>query len=131
MVLKMKKSSILAKFNGNLFFIIKTKNSPSTSAFIFSTIFQISKTKFSCIFWTQKCRNWMKLFTWIFYFSQVSYHLKCKKTTQMIKLLISHTSTFWQCFPYQSYKFLSNLKFFQILEERNAFNCAKKWAYDL
>ena len=38
------------------FLIIQTKNSLSTSTFIFSTISQISKTKFYEL-WAQACRN--------------------------------------------------------------------------
>ena len=50
-VLKFKKSSIIAKYIGTLFFIIKTKIRLFMSDFIFSTISQISETKFY-IFWT-------------------------------------------------------------------------------
>ena len=46
LVSRIKKSSILAKYIEIFFSIIKTKNTPSTSDFIFSNIFQILKTKF-------------------------------------------------------------------------------------
>ena len=75
LVSKMKKSLILAKYTEIFVFIIKTESSPSTSVFIFSNISWILKTKFY-IFWIQTCRKWTKLFTWTFYFSQVSYALK-------------------------------------------------------
>ena len=75
LISKMKKSSILEKYTEKFVFIIKTKNSPSTSVFIFSDISQILKTKFD-IFWTLTCRNWTQLFTCTFYFSQVSHALK-------------------------------------------------------
>ena len=39
-----------------LFFICQIKSSLSTSAFIFSTVSQILRTKFD-EFWTQRCRN--------------------------------------------------------------------------
>ena len=61
LVSKIKKSSILANYTEKCFFIIETKSGPSMSVFILSNISQISKTKFY-IFWTQKCRNWTKLF---------------------------------------------------------------------
>ena len=75
LVLKMKKSSILAKYIGNFFFIIKLESSLSTTVFIYSTISQISKTKFY-VFWTQTCRNWTKLLTLSYYFSHVTHGLK-------------------------------------------------------
>ena len=56
LVLKMTKSSSLAKSIEKFIFIIKTKSSLSTSVFILSTISQILKTKFY-VFWKQTCRN--------------------------------------------------------------------------
>ena len=44
LVLKLKKSSILAKYIGTFFFIIKTKNRVFMSGFMFSTISQILDT---------------------------------------------------------------------------------------
>ena len=49
LVSKMKKSSILVKYIENFVSVIETKISLSTSVFIFSTIYQILKTKF-CVF---------------------------------------------------------------------------------
>ena len=43
---KIKKSSIVAKYIGTFFFLIKTKSSLSMYILIFSTISQILKTKF-------------------------------------------------------------------------------------
>ena len=49
--IKMEQSSILAKFIGHFFFIIKIESNPSTSIFIFSAIPQILGSKFF-VFWT-------------------------------------------------------------------------------
>ena len=59
----------------NFFSITKTKSSLFKSVFIFSTMSQISKTKFH-VFWIQVYRNWTKLLTWTCYFSQVSHAFK-------------------------------------------------------
>ena len=50
LVSKLKKTSILAKYIGNLFFIVKTKSSISTSIITFSAISRIMKTKFYVLF---------------------------------------------------------------------------------
>ena len=73
LILKMKKSSILAKSIGNFLFIIKTKSSPSTSVFIFSTICEIFNTKLN-VFWTGICRNWTKLFAYTYILTYRSRH---------------------------------------------------------
>ena len=49
LVTKLKKSSVLAKYIGNFVFIAKTKSSLFTPVFIFTTIFQILKTKFNVL----------------------------------------------------------------------------------
>ena len=51
-----------------LFKIWETKSNLPTSVFIFSTVFQILKTKLF-VFWAQACRKWTELFTWTCYFS--------------------------------------------------------------
>ena len=70
---KNEKEPNFTKYFGNFFFHYQNKNSLSMSVFISSAITQILKTKFYG-FWTQTCRNWTKLFTWICYFSQVSHY---------------------------------------------------------
>ena len=54
--LKNEKNSILAKYIGTLFFLIKTQYSLSMSVFILSTVSHILKTKFY-VFGIQTCRN--------------------------------------------------------------------------
>ena len=50
LVSKFKRSSILAKYIGKFFFIVKTKSSLSPFIFIIPTISQILKTKFYAFF---------------------------------------------------------------------------------
>ena len=61
---------------------MKTKSSLSTSAFSSFIISQILKTKFYLL-WTQTSRNWIKLFTWTCYFSQISHALNDWTKTQI------------------------------------------------
>ena len=65
----------LGKYIEHFFLIVKTKSRLSTFVSIFSTIFQISKTKFR-VFLRETCRNWTKLFTWTCDSSQVSHTVK-------------------------------------------------------
>ena len=62
LISKLKKSLILVKYIENFFLIVKTKSNLSTFVFIFSTIFQISKTKFY-VFWREKCSDILIHFT--------------------------------------------------------------------
>ena len=69
---KFKKSLILAKYIENFLFIV-------------STISQILKKTFY-VFWAQICRNWTKLFTWTYCFSQISHALMNHKFLKRSKI---------------------------------------------
>ena len=54
-ILLLKKKILIDFAKIEIFIIFQTKSSLSTSSFIFSTIYQILKTKYE--FWAYSCRN--------------------------------------------------------------------------